>query len=159
MNFFIANGAVAFFCAVVWVCSPSWLSDGGNSFLKNFINHEILNVYGVLVAITLTNAAQVHLSLNRLEERRGDPSFFAEVRAELVQDAIWLIATFVIAVVALIVKGVLDGERTTALINAIALCLLFSQIMISWDVFRSVMNVSAVRKSDGEKQGKSEKSD
>jgi hypothetical protein len=41
-------------------CHSSWLSDD-NTFLKNFVNQELLAVLGVIVTITLASAASLHL--------------------------------------------------------------------------------------------------
>ena len=127
--------------SALWACEPQLISDR-NRFLANFVNHEILNVYGVLVAITLANAAQVHLTLNRLEERRNRV-YFDVVRRELQQDAFALVTTFCIAVVLLVMKGNVDHEPSIAAINASALWILLIQIVLTWDVFAAVMGVAA----------------
>ena len=45
---------------------PERVSDQ-NAFFKEFINHEYINVLGVILAITPTSLTQIHFSLNSFE--------------------------------------------------------------------------------------------
>ena len=63
------------------ICKPGWISDD-NAFLRDFVSEYFLSVLGVILAISVPSMAQIHLSLNRIEESRGIESF-QEVRAEI----------------------------------------------------------------------------
>ena len=57
------------FCAgsvTISVVRPDFLGDD-NIFLKNFVNHEFLNILGLILAITLASVANIHLAFNRIE--------------------------------------------------------------------------------------------
>src|SRR5690606_5909899 len=88
---------------VLAAAAPSVLSDEKNSFLKDFVNHEFLNVLGVILAITLASAGQIHLALNRIEERQ-QKIFLIKTRAGVRSAAYWLIGLFLLAVVLVVVK-------------------------------------------------------
>ena len=90
---------------IIAVYSPTMLSDN-NSFLRDFVNHEFLNVLGVILAITLASAAQLHLTFNRIEERYKQRGL-TKTRARLHQAAYWLIGLFLIAVVFVITKPII----------------------------------------------------
>jgi hypothetical protein len=47
---------------------PHWVDDS-NPFLKNFVNHELLNLLGVILAITLASVVNIHFEFNKIEER------------------------------------------------------------------------------------------
>lgn len=149
---FVIAGLI--FC--LWLLAPDWLSDR-NRFLSSLMSHEILNVYGVLVAIALANAAQIHLTLNSLEERRGK-THFDPVRKELRDDAKLLVYSFLYAVIILIIKGMLHTEREIAAVNGILLLVLFIHLLVTWDLFISVMHISAFIRQGGVGKGGSRSS-
>lgn len=88
---------------VLSVCQPQVLGDK-NSFLKDFINHEILNILGIILAITLASAAQLHLKFNEIEERAGK-EILSESRKEVKSNALWLIYLFVVAMILVLIKS------------------------------------------------------
>ena len=72
------------------------------TFLRDYMGFEVLSVYGVLVAITLANAGQIHLTLAKLEERRNKSyTEFEEARKEIKQSCLLLVTAFVIAIILL----------------------------------------------------------
>lgn len=131
--------------AVVIVCEPSWLSDE-NEFLKGFVNHEFLNVLGVILAITLASLAQLHLGINTLEERAGR-AFLQGARREIRSSARWLIAgflggLFLVWLKPLLGSGeVLSNARIEATVNTIALYLLVFYALILIDITGSIFDV------------------
>lgn len=70
---------------------PEWVGDN-NSFLKNFVNHEFLNLLGVILAITLASVAQIHFQFNQIEERAGKRGL-TKSRANLSKNAYYLIGS------------------------------------------------------------------
>jgi hypothetical protein len=84
---------------------PDWISDA-NGFLKNFVNHEFLNVLGVTLAITLASAANIHLAFNKIEEDFDTPGGLARSRSDLKQNAFALISLFLGAVALVLIKPV-----------------------------------------------------
>ena len=129
---------------VLW--RPDWLSDQ-NAFLREFVNHEYLNVLGVIFAISLASLAQAHLSLNRIEERRGYECF-ENTRAEIKSAACWLIGLFALAVVVVVAKplvGTTDVKSAGA--NVTAILILTMYVLVLLDI---TMAVFAIRPEFGD---------
>lgn len=134
---------------------PEWINDE-NGFLKGFMNHEYLNVLGVILAITLASLAQIHLSLNRIEEQI-QPKTLRNSRKEIREAAYYLIGLFLVGVIVVIVKPILKNlplpicVDVTALINALAIFILLFYIFILFDVTQATFSISAnVGNSDDE---------
>ena len=104
----------------VLISQPIWLSDE-NTFLKNFINHELLAVTGVMLTITLGSAAQIHLKLNEIEERKGH-EFLHKTRSNVKSGSYFLILIFSFCVLLVLLKPVLaETIRGQAFFNAMAI--------------------------------------
>lgn len=132
------------------VMSPAYLSDA-NLFLKGFVTHELLGVLGVILAITLASAAQIHLTLNRIEEDYGQRKF-VKTRANIKQASHWLIGLFAVAVILLVVKSnVPVGEVASAICNSLALLIIVGQILILIDITELIFAIPATIK-DGENE-------
>lgn len=115
---------------VVSIADPQLLSNH-NTFLLNFVNHELLAVLGVILAITLASAAQLHLTFNQIEERHHSRGGLSRTRGRVHNNAYWLIGLFAIAVALVVVKPLLDGpEWAQSLFNGAALLVLLSNILI-----------------------------
>lgn len=131
----IAAGAVV----AVAACQPSWLNDD-NDFLKGFVNHEFLNILGVILAITLASTAQIHLWFNRIEERNGRRILNAS-RKELASSAYWLISLFLFGIILVVVKPHMSGPHITALMNGAAIWILLFDAIIMWDITATIFNL------------------
>jgi len=108
---------------------PDWISDN-NAFLKNFVNHEFLNLLGVILAITLASVANIHLEFNKIEERAGARGL-TKSRQNLKKVTYWLIGLFMTAVALVIVKPIACGGATSeALFNAAALVIVLWHVLI-----------------------------
>lgn len=130
------------------VMTPAYLSDA-NTFLKNFVTHELLGVLGVILAITLASAAQIHLTLNRIEEDYGQ-SKFVKTRANIKQSAAWLIGLFGLAVLLLVVKSNLgSGDVSTAICNSVALLIIMGEILILIDITELVFAIPPIIRKEG----------
>lgn len=122
------------FCAlsmtVISVVEPQYLSDS-NKFLKNFINHEFLNILGVILAITLASVANIHLAFNRIEERYNKKNALVKSRNNLKKSAYWLIVLFVVGAIIVFVKPIACvSQVSAALFNSAALVVLIWHILI-----------------------------
>src|SRR5207245_1925985 len=95
----------AMLVVVLSAASPSVMSDD-NSFLKAFVGEGLLAVLGVILAITLASAGQLHLTLNQIEERHNKYGF-VRMRGSIKSAANWLIALFIAAVISVVAKPLL----------------------------------------------------
>lgn len=119
---------------------PDWLGDE-NTFLKNFVNHEYLNILGVILAITLASLSQLHLSLGKLKGQVGSDGL-DDIRREIKSSAIWLIMGFIFGLIAVIIKPLIVlGVSGAALVNAFCLLILLFYILVLSDITLSVFDI------------------
>lgn len=119
------------------------------------MNHEFLNILGVILAITLASTANIHLDFNRIEERYGAPGALVKSRGNLKKAAYWLIGLFLAAIVLVVAKPVAcNGETSQALFNAAALLILLWHVLVLVSltqlVFRIEPEFPKGRTPDGE---------
>ncbi len=118
--------------AVVCVMSsatPRVLGDG-NEFLLNFVTGELLDVLGVILAITLAASGQLHLTLNQIEEKKKRAGFH-RTRRSVRQATYTLVVLFVAAVILVVAKPVLASETwSQSLFNGVALVILFWNVLL-----------------------------
>ena len=127
-----------FICLVAY--RPDWIGDQ-NEFLNNFVNHEYLNILGVILAITLASLSQLHLTLGKLHKKLGKEGL-ADIRSEIKSSAIWLILGFIFGLIAVIMKPlIIYGVAGEALINAFYLLTLLFYILILSDITLSVFDI------------------
>lgn len=124
---------------VSWL-QPSWLSDQ-NSFLLNFVNHELLAFLGVIVTITLASTASLHIELNRLEE--GYNEGFSEARSAIKAYAYLMIWLLFAAIGLVIVKPILaDGKSSLqAIINSLAIMIVVLNLLTLVDITRAAFSI------------------
>jgi len=135
---------LAAFLASVSICAPTAISDE-NAFLGSFVNHEFLNVLGVILAITLASVAGIHLEFNRIEERYEQVGALKKSRASLAKAAYWLIALFVIAVVIVVVKPIVaSGDASQAFFNSAALVIFLWHILILISLTQLVFKIEPI---------------
>lgn len=109
---------------------PDWVSDT-NGFLKNFVNHEFINVLGITLAVTLASAAQIHLAFNRTEEFYRRRDILEGARSQLRQSAYWLISLFVAGVTIVVIKPIASVDSTSeAVFNMAALFVLLWHVLL-----------------------------
>jgi len=124
----------------VIISAPDWISDS-NSFLKSFVGEQLLSALGVILAINLASLAQLHLSLNKIEERRGE-KFLAGARAEIRSSARWMIGLFVAAVVIVVLKPLIGTHpRALAAANGSALFILGFYILVMADIVDAIFDL------------------
>lgn len=139
MHYFLLIG-LAFTLISLVACRPEWIGDG-NGFMKNFVNHEFLNILGVFLAITLASLTQAHFSLNKLEERRGRE--FSNTRREIKEAATYLVVLFVAGFIVVSVKPLIPGEVAEAVSNSLSVIILAFYIMVLHDVTIAVLSIRA----------------
>ena len=146
---YICSIVVSFLAMIlVVIFAPHWLSDS-NGFMKKFMTHEILNIFGVILAITLASAAQIHLEFNRLEERWGSRKL-EKARDEIKQGSIFLVIVFGLSVVLLILKSILDSyERLQAGFNGFLLLLLLANMFTLLDMLNTVFVIKSQVNNNG----------
>lgn len=128
----------------VSICAPYYLSDAGNSFFRDFVNHEMLSVLGVIVTITLASAASLHLELNKLEERTGEA--FPEARAAVKLCAYSLVVMFGFGFATVVGKPwVGDNQHATAAINSLVVLIFVFSLAILADLTAAVFRIPAIK--------------
>ncbi|MHB8885688.1 MAG: hypothetical protein ACYC5H_11540 [Methylovirgula sp.] len=124
------------------VCEPSFLSDS-NRFLKGFVNGELLNVLGVILAITLASSANLHLEFNKIEERYKKVAL-VKSRSEVKSGTYSLILVFGLAVLIVVLKPIVDnGERSEAVFNGLSLLTLEWYIIVMADILETALAIPA----------------
>lgn len=125
--------------ALISCAHPNWLSDQ-NPFLKNFVNHELLAVLGVVVTITLASAASLHLELNRIEDETQEP--FEEARSATKAYAYLLIVLFALALALVVIKPLLaSNAHLEAAFNGVAVLIIIVNIMALADLTSAVFAI------------------
>lgn len=133
-------------CAVALVgvlsaVSPHVLGDE-NGFLKNFVNHEFLNVLGVIMAITLASASQLHLTLNQVEERHKTKNAFLSTRANIRQGAYFLIIAFLAGTLIVTTKPLAGSTGwALSLFNGASLIILLWDTMVLLALTQAVFSL------------------
>ena len=133
---------MVFMLSTIVLVQPSLVSDK-NLFLKDFIGSNLLNVLGVILAITLASSAQLHLELNKAEERHGRAGF-KKSRSSIRGANVGLIIMFVLAVSALVIKSAAsDSDRAQAAFNAVELFLLFMNVLFLAELTQAAFSIKA----------------
>jgi hypothetical protein len=126
---------------IIAAVAPFPLSDK-NDFLKGFVNHELLATLGVILAITIASAGQLHLTLNDQEIKYKQPGAFKNTRDGVKKAAYWMIALFFFAVVDVIVKPLVPKTQTwEALTNGAAVVIVLATILILVSIIRLVFAI------------------
>ena len=130
-------------CCLAGICvtayRPDWMSDQ-NEFLKEFVNHEYLNILGVILAITLASLSQLHLSLRRVEKSHNVS--LEDVRAEIKSSAIFLILGFLVGLILVVCKPlIIFGISGGSLVNSACMVILIFYILVLSDITLSVFDL------------------
>ena len=119
-----------------------------NGFLENFVNHELINTMGVISAITLASASQIHLALNSIEERlkkRG----LTQTRAGVRHAAYALIALLAASIVLVTVKPMLgNGASIVALCNGMSLFFLLFSVLLLLSLTKLVFAIPPIMEDE-----------
>ena len=110
-----------------------------NDFLKNFINHELLNILAIIVTITAASAANLHLGLNHAEETIKRRDHFKVARKEIREGVYCLIVLFLVAVITLIIRSSFLGNLCiVSSLNGLSLVVLLTYILVLIDTTMAV---------------------
>jgi uncharacterized membrane protein YidH (DUF202 family) len=102
----------------------------------------LLGLLGVIVTITLASAGNLHLELNKLQDRTKLP--FTRTRTAVRLSAYSLIVIFAVAGVLVVVKPMLGTDmRATAACNAVAVVLIVFSLFVLVDLTRTIFAIPA----------------
>ena len=119
------------------ILTPETLGDK-NTFLKAFMNDQLLNVLGIIVTITLASAGSLHLTFNAMEENRGE-RFLYRTRAHLRQAAFWLIWLFLAAIGLVVIKPFSSAYPVAAsFLNGTGLFILLWNVLLSVEIIQTI---------------------
>jgi len=138
----------------MWVIlsfATPWVLGDNNTFLKNFVNQELLNVLGVFVAITLASTANLHLEFNNIEYA-VHKTFLTGTRAAVKKSAFSMIVLFALAVVVVVVKPLFNtsSEITMSFMNGLALLIILFNILVLTDLTKLVFKIEPLHKMMGD---------
>lgn len=132
------------------ICQPHLLSDEGNAFFRQFVTHEMLGVIGVIVTITLASSASIHLELNKLEERTGNP--FQKARNAIRDSSVALVSAFGLAFLLVMVKPWIGGsDHLSAALNSASILIFLFSLAIMADLTMAIFRIPAIRTDKGAK--------
>lgn len=143
--------AVAAVLTCVVTYRPDWLAD--NSFLDEFISHEILALFAVVLTVTLASVANIHLAINRMivQSFRQDPKaqmLASEIKTEIRDNCRIIFVSFFLALTALIVKGLIPDEPVhVAIVNGFLIWVLVLNLLTIMDVYNVVYGLSDLQGS------------
>lgn len=130
---------------LVSALKPSLLSDSGNSFLKDFLDNDILSVLGFITAVGNASILSIFLHLNKLEDETE--AKFIRSRRSLKKSAVSLIVVFLIVFFVLIAKPMLGrGETLAACLNSIGILCVFFSLSVLRDVTLTVFSIPTARR-------------
>ena len=123
-----------------------WVLNDTNTFLRDFVNHELLNVLGVIMAITLASAANLHLEFNKIEDA-AKKTILSGTRAKVKTSSFFMIYLFILAVVVVVVKPHFTvSEVTTSFFNGLALLIVIFNILVLVDLTKLVFSIQPIHK-------------
>ena len=85
------------------ISEPTVLSQ--NDFLKGFVTHEVLGMMAVIMTISMTTIATIHIWFNELEAKHGKKVFGA-ARREINSSIFHFVGIFVLQLIVLIVRSI-----------------------------------------------------
>ena len=131
---------VGFFLLAATVFRPHLISDE-NRFLADFVNQNVLAILGVILAITLASAAQIHLALNETESRMKRP-FLHKTRIGVHSSSYCLIWLFLASILLVLVKPYfIAWVEWQSFFNGAVLFSLFWMVLIMASLMRLVFAI------------------
>lgn len=155
MNKIISNCIFIILCGVyisISLCAP-WILSDNNIFLKNFVNHQFLNLLGIIIAITLASTANLHLEFNKIEEMAKD-TILSKTRVSVKKSAFCLIGLFSAGFLLVIVKPLIQYSAiSSALLNGAAILIVAFNILVLIDLKQLVFKIQPMFKMIPQDQG------
>ena len=133
-------------CATsIWVALSflaPWVLSDSNELLFNFIVHGgFISLLGVIVTITLASAANLHIELNKMEER-VNKRIFNDTRTSIKKSAYWLIVMLLFAIVLISVKSLICAtEILESFVNGACLLIVFFSVLILIDLTQTAFAI------------------
>ncbi len=152
MNKIIAR--CIFICAIaayfIMSVSAPWVLSDGNTFLRDFVNHEFLNLLGVIVAITLASAANLHLQFNQIEDSIKK-TVLTKTRIATKRSAFWLIGLFSLGLLLVLMKPLLPAnEISMSLLNGAAVLVVIFNLLVLADLTQLAFSIPPMFKMLGD---------
>ena len=102
----------------------------------------MLGIFGVILAITLGSASQLHLTLNGIEERLKHHNLFEKTRAGVRFSIYWLITLFLFALLIAVLKPIVaTTERFQTVANGASLLIIVWNVLILISLTQAVFAV------------------
>ena len=121
--------------------SEPWVLGDSNVFLKDFVNHEYLNLLGVVLAITIASAGNLHLEFNKIEDAKKI-KFLVKTRMYLKRTINILIAIFVISIPLVVAKPLLPkSDISSSLVNSAALFFVLLNALALFDISQLIFKI------------------
>lgn len=137
--------------AIVTVWAPNILAD--NTFLQNYVTHEILSLLSVTMTITFASVANIHLAITkslqsfvedplkraRIEKTHGQP-----MRREINSSAWLLFWAFLAIFSAVIIKGEWpDNKHVLSAVHGAGIVTTIINMLVIRDIYRTTFLMAA----------------
>lgn len=137
----LAVAIVALILFVAVIAAPDLLAT--NAFINELASHELVSVLVVILTVTMASVANIHLALGRLKKKFKEngnniDGLVKEARKELSENAWYLFGAFCILIIVLVIKGSAATPSVIAICHAIALLILTLNLVILYDIYKSV---------------------
>ncbi len=148
------NKTISFCCLIIYIGAsvsvvasrPEWVSDQ-NKFMLDFVGSQFLAILGTILAITLASIANIHLELNKIEERFGVEGGLEKTRRNLRQNAAWLIGLFVAGIMVVAIKPLVSSTALGGPVaNLSALFILLFHILQLTSIMQLVFQIPPTMK-------------
>jgi hypothetical protein len=138
----VAIGAV-----LLIIFSGSKILSDDNKFFGEFVSHEFLSFISVVVTITLASAANIHIELNRIEEKI-QKKIFINVRASLKKSAYYLVFILMASVFLVALKPVLAENDIFihSIFNSFAIFLILFCTLTLLDITSAAFSIPSIVK-------------
>jgi hypothetical protein len=124
--------------------NPEYLDDANNKFLSGFVNHEMLGFIGIVVTISLASAANIHIELNRIEEKIA-ARIFNEARGKIRGSVRALIVLLFASLILVTIKPIVaNGSQSQAVVNSFALIVCIGCIQVLSDLTVAAFSLPAI---------------
>lgn len=123
---------------------PNYISDSGNSFLKDFLDNDILSVLGFITALANASILSIYLHLNYLDDEANFKG--TRVRRGLRISGLSLIFVFLFAFLVVLVKPIVPAsDQLNAFLNSLGiLCVVFA-LSVLRDILITVAKIPSKR--------------
>lgn len=137
--------ALCSFLAAVSFTNPEHLSDDGNSFLRDFLDNDLLSVLGFITAVGNASVLSIFLHLNHLEDEASFKT--TRTRESLRKSAVSLVYVFLFSFVVVVLKPRLSHtEELNALFNSLGIVAVYFCLSVLRDLTLVVFAIPTKKK-------------